>query len=334
MTQSRLAAWRIRRISAVIAFLVAMASVLWAYWTTLGDAAERWAIDPQYSHGYLVPAFAALVLWLRRDRLTQGVSQPNWWGWPLLIAAIGLRLGGTYYHFVWLDAVSLLPCLAGLCLLLGGTTALRWAWPAIAFLFFMIPLPYQVAVAMAGPLQRVATVASTYLLQTLGMPAVAEGNNILLNEASLAIVEACSGLRMLVVFFALSTAVAMVARRPFWERVFLLFSAIPIALFTNVVRITATGVAFETVGSEAGHFIFHDLAGWLMMPLALALLGLELNLLTRLFVVRAPLQTLAFQRGLVGPTRSPMGPRRTPMKRVTAPPPAAPTEPAPAPQQV
>jgi len=114
------------------------------------------------------------------------------------------------------------------------------------------------------------------LLQTLGMPAVAEGNVILLNEASLGIVEACSGLRMLVVFFALSTAVALVARRPFWERVFLVFSAIPIALFTNVVRITATGVAYETVGGETGQFIFHDLAGWLMMPLALALLGIGL----------------------------------------------------------
>ena len=152
----------------------------------------------------------------------------------------------------------------------------------------MIPLPYQLAVAMAGPLQHVATTASTYLLQTLGMPAIAEGNVILLNEASLGIVEACSGLRMLVVFFALSTAVALVARRPFWERVFLGFSAIPIALFTNVVRITATGVAYETVGGEAGHFIFHDLAGWLMMPLALALLGLELKFLTHLFCCRLP----------------------------------------------
>ena len=45
-------------------------------------------------------------------------------------------------------------------------------------------------------------------MQTLGRPALAEGNVILLNDVELGIVEACSGLRMLVVFFALSTAVA------------------------------------------------------------------------------------------------------------------------------
>jgi len=326
MTQARLTAWRLASLP-VFLVLLAAGSVLWSYWTTLGEAAERWSIDPQYSHGYLVPVFAVLLLWLRRERLTRATAGANPWGWPLLAIALGLRLVGTYYHFIWFDAVSVLPCLAALCLLLGGTRTLGWAWPAIAFLLFMIPLPYQVAVAMAGPLQHIATTASTFLLQTLGMPAVAEGNVILLNEASLGIVEACSGLRMLVVFFALSTAVALVARRPFWERVFLVFSAIPIALFTNVVRITATGVAYETVGGETGQFIFHDLAGWLMMPLALALLGIELQFLKRLVIAPPPLRAMALHPGLMGPIRSPLAPRRVPHKRAV--PAQAPAEPAP-----
>src|SRR2546423_1639820 len=80
-----------------------------------------------FSPGYLVPGFAALLLWLRRDQLALGSPRSNRWGWPLLAGAIGLRLVGGYYHFVWFDAISLLPCLAGLCLLLGGTRALRWA---------------------------------------------------------------------------------------------------------------------------------------------------------------------------------------------------------------
>ena len=44
--------------------LIAAASLLvvWAYWTTLGDMACRWAHDPQYSHGYLVPGFALYLL--------------------------------------------------------------------------------------------------------------------------------------------------------------------------------------------------------------------------------------------------------------------------------
>src|SRR5271165_6765990 len=41
----------------------------WAYWTTLADIRHHWDIDPLYSHGYLVPGFATLLLWLRRDLL-------------------------------------------------------------------------------------------------------------------------------------------------------------------------------------------------------------------------------------------------------------------------
>src|SRR5205814_72366 len=130
-------------------------------------------------------------------------------GLLVLLGAVGLRLHATYYHLIWDEQISLLPCVAGICLLLGGWHALRWAWPSIAFLAFMIPLPYTASVQLAGPLQRIATEATTFLLQTLGRPAVSEGNVILLNEIELGVVEACSGLRMLVIFFALSTAVAL-----------------------------------------------------------------------------------------------------------------------------
>src|SRR5262249_17465649 len=152
-------------------------------------------------------------------------------------AGIGLRLVGVKYNFAYLEPLSLLPCLASLCLLLGGVTALRWSWPAIAFLFFMIPLPHNLSLSLAGPLQRIATEASTFALQVLGRPALAEGNVILLNDVELNIVEACSGLRMLVIFFALATAVVLVIQRPLWEKLLIVGSAVPIALATNILRI-------------------------------------------------------------------------------------------------
>jgi exosortase len=265
------------------ALAVGVLALVWAYWTTLGDMAQRWARDPQYSHGYLVPGFAVLLLCLRRRQLAGDVAG-SWLGWPVLVLGLALRLVGAFFYFVWLDDVSLLPCLAGLFLLFGGRTGLRWAWPAVAFLLFMVPLPHRVSVSMAAPLQDFATTTSTFLLQTLGFPALAEGHIIRLNEVEIGIVEACSGLRMLVIFFALSTGVALVIRRALWEKLVLVFSAVPIALAVNVVRITVTGILHETVGSEWANAVFHDLAGWLMMPLALAALGLELHLLNRLFL--------------------------------------------------
>ncbi|MCI0380012.1 MAG: exosortase/archaeosortase family protein [Gemmataceae bacterium] len=279
--------------------------LLWAYWTTLADISWRWSNDPQYSHGYLVPLFAVALLWLRRGNIAwrggadvpvrqPGMPQgpqalkPSVWGIGLLALAAGMRLAGGYFHFGWLDQMSLLPCLAGLFVLLGGKAAWRWSWPAVAFLAFMVPLPHRVAVSMSAPMQRIATETSTFALQALGRPALAEGNVILLNDVELGIVEACSGLRMLVVFFALSTAVALLLRKPLWERVLVAGSALPIALVSNVIRITVTGVIYDMLGPETGQAVFHDLMGWLMMPLGLAFLGLELWLLNRLLLEPAP----------------------------------------------
>ena len=153
------------------------------------------------------------------------------------------------------------------------------------FLAFMIPLPYRVATSMSGPLQRLATITSTFVMQTCGLPALAEGNVILLNDVEIGIVEACSGLRMLVVFFALATAVALVARRPLLDRMVVLVSAVPIALVANIVRITATGVLHEFVDSATANAFFHDVAGWFMMPLALVMLGIELKVMAALLPV-------------------------------------------------
>jgi exosortase len=256
----------------------------WTYLTTFGVMANRWAEDPRYSHGYLVPLFAGYLLWLRRDRLREEALQPHWLGLLLLIGAAALRLYGAASYRLYFDQISLLPALGGMALLAGGRTALHWAWPAITFLAFMVPLPFFVEMSLSGPMQTFATLVSTFVLQTLGRPALAEGNVILLNDIELNIVEACSGLRMLVVFFALSTAVAMLMKKPLWERLFIALSAAPIALIANVLRISITGLCYDTFGNHYGGQFFHDAAGWLMMPLGLAMLGVELWILGTLLI--------------------------------------------------
>jgi exosortase len=148
----------------------------------------------------------------------------------------------------------------------------------------MLPLPHRLEVGLAQPLQRIASTASTYVLQTLGFAAFSEGNLIRMGEERLNVVEACSGLSMLMIFFALSTAVVLVTDRSLLEKSVIFASAIPIALISNIARIVVTGVMLRTVGSDWADFVFHDLAGYLMPLLALALLWVELQLLSRIFV--------------------------------------------------
>ena len=82
----------------ILLTLLATAAVAWAYWTTFADIVERWARDPQYSHGFLVPVFAGYLLWSRRAALAGAGLEPRWWGAGVVLAGAGLRLAG---HFLY-----------------------------------------------------------------------------------------------------------------------------------------------------------------------------------------------------------------------------------------
>ena len=217
-----------------------------------------------------------------------------------LVAGLGMYLGGSYLYYSWIEQCSLPFVLAGICLAVGGKRCLQWAGPSVAFLLFMIPLPSRIGGMLAHPLQRIATISSANVLQTLGVFAQPDGNVIVLRDGELGIVEACSGLRMLVVFVALSTVVALIMQRSLLQRLLIVASAVPIALMCNVIRISLTGILSQSGGSQAAHLVFHDLAGWLMIPLALGFLVIELKFFAHLFVPPDPED---------GPRSRPMMPR-------------------------
>lgn len=269
----------------VVLLAVLGAGLLWADWPTLAAMVRKWSTDARYSHGFLVPVFSCYLLYQRRAMLSKPAEGGSWWGLALLGAGLVLKLVGVYFFVDWVGAVALLPVLAGVELLIGGWRGLRWSWPAFVFLVFMIPLPYRVETALGWPLQRLATEASTYLLQTLGMPALAEGNVIDVDGRKLGVVEACNGLGMLFTFFAFTAGAVILVHRPLLERLVILMSAIPAALVANVARITLTGVMHVLVGSRWADVVFHDLAGWLMMPLAVGMLWVEIEVLSSLYTI-------------------------------------------------
>jgi len=270
--------------SLVISVLVLAGCLGWALWPVLTSMVGRWNSDPRYAHGYLVPIFALALLWLRPSGLRLSNISGSSWGLLLVGMAAVVQLLGGYFLAVPVEGFALLPYLAGLSLLIGGWPALKWSWLSITFLVFMIPLPWRVENALGPPLQWVATTASTYLLQTLGFMAFAEGNVIQLNDARIGVVEACSGLSMLITFIALSTAVALVVKRPLLDRIALVASSIPVALLANIIRITVTGILHDTVGGHTADAFYHDLAGWLMIPLALVLYWFEIWILARVLI--------------------------------------------------
>jgi exosortase len=259
----------------------------WVLAPTLLALGERWGNDSRYSHGYLVPLFSLYLIWRQRGPLKTLAPPPTWWGVVVLLAGLAVSALGTYAYLDWFNGVALPICLAGLVVLLLGWAGLRALWPALAFLLFMVPLPFRAEVALAHPLQRIATLASTLMLQTLGLPAFSEGSIIRMGAVRIGVVEACSGLSMLMLFFALCTAVALLIRRPLLERLLVVAGAIPVALLSNVIRIVMTGVLHRFAGRHLADAFFHDLAGWFMMPLALAMLWIGYRLFSWAFPLRS-----------------------------------------------
>lgn len=271
--------------AALAAGVAAVAGALgWCYGEEFRGLVRAWSRDPDYSHGFLVVPLAALIFWRRLRRARVGRLEPSAWGWVGLAAVLAARAGLHERGNLGGEVITILPAVACLTLALGGWRLLGAAWPAVAYLAFMVPLPPRVDAAVALPLQRLATAASCSLLKATGLWVIAEGNVIHVGADRLEVAEACSGLSMMVTLAATVAAVVLVASLRPWKRAVLLGSIVPVAVGSNVLRIAATAWCYRRFGAAAGGRFAHDAAGWLMMPAALALVGLEMAALGWAFV--------------------------------------------------
>jgi exosortase len=245
---------------------------------------RRWMNEPQYQHGFAIPFMAAGLGWYMSDRIRPGVARSDSWGLLWVGLGVLLHILGVYIFVEFADCLGLLACITGGILLLWGRRLTIGIWPAVFFLIFMFPLPFRIERMLSAPLQLYGAEQAAWYIQMLGIPAVARGSMILMGDHKLGVAEACSGMRMLTVFVAISVGTVIVCKRSLWENSVILLSAIPIALICNVGRIVATAVAYNVFGDKMADLVFHDLSGWLMMPSAMLMLWLLLKLLDWLFI--------------------------------------------------
>lgn len=154
--------------------------------------------------------------------------------------------------------------------------------PILLFMFLMLPWPNSVQAMIAMPLQNWATSSAVFCLELIGYDIIREGNIIHIGQTTVAVAEACNGLRMITAFFVISGMVVLLVDRKWWEKLIILISCLPVALLCNTVRLVVTSIAFTFLKGQYWEGIFHDFGGYAMMPLALALLVFELYLIRQL----------------------------------------------------
>lgn len=258
-------AWGLRE-WAMLALLLGVAA--WTHRAALLDILHIGLNAEEQSHILLVPFVAGWLCWLRRSRFRALRVRPNLAG--VLVVALGWVIGwlGIRYDLQVAWHFGALLSLAGCLLSVAGWSPFRQFMPVFMALLFLIPVPGAVRLVVALPLQSMATVVTQTFLELIGVPATRLGHVLLIHGEQVAVGEACNGMRMM---FALGLIVYAFAfsmpLRPSVRVIMLTLSPLA-ALFTNVIRLVPTTVFFGYGTVEQAQY-FHDISGWIMLPVAL-----------------------------------------------------------------
>ena len=284
---------------------VAIAGALsFVYVSVLMKLGRDWWYDENYSHGLLIPFVIAFMLWQDRDRLTKVNRHPG-----TVIGSVGISISilmlwaGTAGAELFMQRISLITMLVSVLIYFFGRRLLQFLVVPLGLLLLSIPIPQIIFNRVAFPLQLFASRCAVNAMWLLNIPVLRQGNVIELmphgatEPKRLAVVEACSGIRSLMTLITLAViyayftkprvaqtsgddddansqakAYAVFLSVPFWRALILIVSAVPIAILTNAVRVSGTGVLAHYYGTRVADGFFHSFSGWVVYIAAALLL--------------------------------------------------------------
>jgi exosortase len=254
------------------AFLLVL--IAWLYAPIVAHLVRQWWSDPNFSHGFFVPAFSAFVVWQESARLSQVRRSPSSWGLPVIVLSLLMLIVGTYGAELFLSRLSLVLLTVGMVIFFLGWPMFRALLFPLAFLILMIPIPAIVFSQMTFPLQIIASKLAAATLPIFGVPVLREGNIINLPAMPLEVAQACSGIRSLMSLATLAIMYGYLTESRNWVRVGLALASIPIAVCANALRIVGTGLIVQYWDPDKAEGFFHLFSGWLVFVVSLLMLFL------------------------------------------------------------
>lgn len=244
----------------------------WLYFSVMGRLIGQWQADPNFSHGFFVPAFSLFVLWQTRSRISAAPVQPSWIGALILVFGLMLLVLGNLGAELFLSRVSFLIVVGGMVILMWGWNVFRAVLFPWAFLILMIPIPAIIFNQLTFPLQILASKIASWSLPLMGVPVLREGNVIQLPAMALEVAEACSGIRSLLSLVTLAVIYGYLITESTRMRIVLALAAIPIAVAANSLRIVGTGLLVQYWDPAKAEGFFHSFSGWLIFVVSLGML--------------------------------------------------------------
>jgi exosortase len=248
-------------------------------------ARVSWSTE-QGGHGPLVLATGAWLLW---RELKSGNAEVR----PGAPVAGALALLGCLAIFVLaritgvleVEAFAMYGALVAAAYLLFGGAIIRMIWFPLVYLAFTLPPPDTVVAAITQPIKIAISEGVVALLYALGYPVASSGVMIYIGQYQLLVAAACAGLNSIVTLGALCLFYVYLRHRSnFTAFIVISIAAIPIAMFSNFVRVLALVLVTYYFGESAAQGFIHDFAGLLMFSVALLTVFAVDQLATPLFV--------------------------------------------------
>lgn len=250
----------------------------------------EWIHSSDWSHGWIIPVFSGYLVFVHWDRVRSCRPTGTIWGLLLIIGSLALyQLSLWYVVFGYIRPTSMLLCLLGIVVFLFGLPILRYAFIPWLYLFFAVPLPKGIYFSLTDPLRQIAAVVATAVLKLMPNLSIERvGSTIEYTyggrSGNLGVADACSGMRSTITLCALGVAVAFLAERPVWQRAIMIAACIPIAVFSNMIRVTVTCLIHIYWDPRYAEGSYHTLLGMVTIAIAFVIfLGLGW-LLNNLFV--------------------------------------------------
>lgn len=235
----------------MIAVLAAAFIALFFRWFhTQGKFSSKFIED--WGHSFVIPGISLYLVWMHREALSRLTPRVFWPGLAPFLLGIATYFAGIVTisnHMV--QGFAMILTLFGLVLLLLGPNYMRYAFMPISYLVLGVTLSQKIMENVTFQLKLIASQGSYILLDLLG-PVFGysidlSGNTLHIYAKSgqvipLNVADACSGMRMVIAFYALAGAVALLTTRRWWQRIALILLAGPVAVAMNVVRVAVLGL--------------------------------------------------------------------------------------------
>jgi exosortase len=252
---------------------------MWGKWTDPANDA---------SHGKLIPWVVLGLLWLRRKQLIKSVSGSWWPGLAGLAVCLGLHVVG---FLVQQPRLSMVALFGGAWILVGlvwGAETLKAAFFPFFIFAFCVPMGGTFAQGLTLPLRLFAAKGVYFIANNLlDVPVLREGTRLVDPTGaygSFEVAAECSGIRSFTALLAITTIFSVLTMKPLWKKAVMLLSTIPLALFCNIIRVTAVILASNAYKTAAAGRVVDKYFGYVTYALAIG----GMLLLARLLRDKAP----------------------------------------------